>query len=360
MNRTPPIQSLGPEMREPVFGPGFYMRINDDLRKSVVFFGYPDVGKSSGIRCIGTGFLLAYKGIPYLITAKHLSHDLGDNPFLMRLNKHNGTSDNIHVDGAAWFEHPDPAVDVSAAHMRVGTGSGYDAVYIDGEMMMSPEKMKAAGIGVGNSTYTVGLFRLLSGEKRNLPVCHSGSIALVPGDEKIPIRDWTDANRRRRIFVDGYLVESLSISGLSGSPVFVRPEYSINLAGLGFKHSDPNDKFVQIIGSRDGVKLLGLWQGAWDAPPDEVLSAELPTGAVTVPVGMGIVVPCQRIIEVLEMPKVKDLREKHLASEQEVFVASPQSVAKPAAPPASDANPSHREDFMRLVGAAARKPPQED
>ena len=25
---------------------------------------------------------------------------------------------------------------------------------------------------------------------------------------------------------------------------------------------------------RDIVKLLGLWQGSWDAPPDEVLAAQ--------------------------------------------------------------------------------------
>lgn len=302
------------------------MRINDDLRKSVVFFGYPDVGAGSGIRCIGTGFLLAYKGIPYLVTAKHLSHDLGDDPFLIRLNKRDGTSENLQADGVAWFEHPDPAVDVSLTHMRIGSASDYDVNYIPGDaMMMSPDKLKAANIGVGNFTYTIGLFRLLSGEKRNLPVCHSGSIALLPGDEKIPIRDWTDANRRRRIFVDGYLVESLSISGLSGSPVFVRPEYSIDFASLGFKHEDPTDKNLRVVGSRDGVKLLGLWQGAWDAPPDEVLSAQMSAAPATVPVGMGIVVPCQRIIEVLEMPKVKTLRENHLASEQ---------------PAASDANPT--------------------
>ncbi len=31
-----------------------------------------------------------------------------------------------------------------------------------------------------------------------------------------------------------------------------------------------------------------------------------------------------------------------------------------AARPANDENPKHREDFTRLLGAAVRKPPQED
>jgi hypothetical protein len=40
--------------------------------------------------------------------------------------------------------------------------------------------------------------------------------------------DWTDPDQKRRIFVEAYLVESQSLSGLSGSPVFVRPEVSLD------------------------------------------------------------------------------------------------------------------------------------
>jgi hypothetical protein len=61
---------------------------------------------------------------------------------------------------------------------------------------------------------------------------------------------------------------------------------------------------------------------------------------------MGIVVPYERIIEVLEMPKAKAARKEILAGRQ-TPAARLESVAKPV-PPANGENPTHRD-------AAARK-----
>ena len=58
---------------------------------------------------------------------------------------------------------------------------------------------------------------------------------------------------------------------------------------------------------RNAVKLLGLWQGAWEASPDEVLAAQTRED-VRVPVGIGVVVPQEKILEVLQMPKLKAQR----------------------------------------------------
>src|SRR5690242_19324792 len=115
MSASSPVASLGPERRVPVAGaPGAYMRIADDLRKSVVFFGEEDARPGrGGIRCIGTGFLLYYGGAGYLVTSKHLAYDLGEFPFLLRVNKRDGTAENIPFDELGWFHHPDPTVDVS-------------------------------------------------------------------------------------------------------------------------------------------------------------------------------------------------------------------------------------------------------
>jgi hypothetical protein len=83
------------------------MRIRDDLRKCVVFFGHADEtpGKG-GINCIGTGFLVAYEEAGYLVTAKHLADQLGDDPFLLRLNTKDGKSQNLPADGATWAVLP--------------------------------------------------------------------------------------------------------------------------------------------------------------------------------------------------------------------------------------------------------------
>lgn len=61
--------------------------------------------------------------------------------------------------------------------------------------------------------------------------------------------------------------------------------------------------------------MLGVWQGAWEAPPDEVLAAQAGED-VKVPVGIGIVVPFQRIIETLDMPEAKSQRAEIIAGRQ--------------------------------------------
>jgi hypothetical protein len=323
------------------------MRIADDLRKKVVFFGLPDASEPSGVTCVGTGFLLAYDGGGYLVTNGHLARPLEQIPFLIRVNKKGGEAVNIHVDGMRWFHHKDPSVDISVAHVWLPPLAGLECSYIECEsFVLDEETFKLGNIGIANATYTTGLFRLMSGQKRNLPIVHQGSIAMVPGDEMIPVQDWlAPVGVKRTRYVEGYLVESQSLSGLSGSPVWVRPDYEIagpprTRAGAG------------------GLILLGVWQGAWDAPPDEVLAVEHGK-EVRVPVGMGVVVPSHKILEVLDMPEVKAKRdeEKH---QREAIVSVKVDAVLPVSPPASGANPSHREDFARLLGTAARKSRKDD
>jgi hypothetical protein len=378
---TPIEVSLGPERRRSVPGAsGFAVRVDDDLRKTVLFFGLEDAtpGKG-GINCVGTGFLLNFDGLGYLVTAKHLAHALGDAPFLVRLNKKDGTSENLGVDladgGMRWYEHPEPEVDIAVMPLHVASpDSIYDALYL-------PERMIAQDglinhptiktIGVGDLTYTVGLFRLMSGEKRNLPIVHFGTIAMMPKDEKIPVQDWRAPFEKKRLFVEGYLVETHAIQGLSGSPVFVRPTVSLPRLPGNFI-PDPRSSagaMATALAPRGDLMLLGLWQSSWDAPPDEVMAAQTGQG-VRVPVGLGIVVPAQKIIDTFMQEELVTMRNEvkaRQAQRQHTEAATPDSaipvaraaeaVAKPE--PTGDENPQHREDFTRLVSAASKPKPRD-
>lgn len=120
-----------------------------------------------------------------------------------------------------------------------------------------------------------------------------------------------DKKPKNKLQVEGYLVESQSLAGLSGSPVFVRPEVSFDPEPLGFSINTDRPKGSKLVrGGAAQLFLLGLWQGAWEAPPDEVKATQ--SGAAPgakVPVGMGVVVPCYKILELLEMPQVKAYRD---------------------------------------------------
>jgi hypothetical protein len=360
------LTTLGPRRSRPLFGnQRVSVRIADDMRYSTVFFGYEDdtPGKG-GIDCIGTGFFLEYDGGPHFVTAKHLAHEVKSNPFLLRLNRRDGTSDNIPVDNFKWIPHPDPTVDIAVIPFLVPKSLGYETTYISQKFLMTDQKMSDYDVGVGSLTYTVGLFRLLSGEKRNLPITYMGNIAMVPQDEKIPVIDWTDPKEERIIYVEGYLVAAQSLDGLSGSPVFVRPEAKMNFSKV---LEGPQVTEKDILGAFAQVELLGLWQGSWTAKPDEIRAASQKSGnEITVPVGTGIVVPYSKIIEVLEMDETKRARDgiARLLRTPAATVDSnhshrlPDSLRVSGASDGDAANPHHLEDFKRLVDVAARKRPQ--
>ena len=134
-------------------------------------------------------------------------------------------------------------------------------------------------------------------------------------DERIPIK-YNDSTKH----VNAYLVEAQTLEGLSGAPVFVDRTTRVKLSS------------GEIIKASAWTSLLGIWQAAWDAPPTEILGAGRPSGT-RVPVGMGLVVPAYRIIEVLEKQELKDMRNK-IYDEIELQGAA----VSDSAPPTTDDN----------------------
>ena len=339
---------LGAEIFEPSRAfPEVAVRVSSDLGKTVFFFGLPDgEPNGQGIKCIGTGFFIGYEDCRYFATVKHIAIPLAEIPFLIRINKLNGESGNIRVDGdIRWFGHPDPDVDLVIVPFDYDLRKeGFDVRYLAGL-----ENLPDAKFECGDFSYTVGLFQLLAGKRRNLPVVHSGNIALLPSDEKIPVKDWEKEGAIRQI--QGYLVQSESIQGLSGAPVFARSNIELIDAPIG------GGKTAPVLWPRKDIGILGVWQGAWDAKADAARAASL--GAeLRVPVGMGIVVPIKRLWEILEMPELKKHRAEIKEKREVKKAASLDSVFIDGS--STDDNPNHREDFTRLVGAASQKQQQDD
>jgi hypothetical protein len=134
---------------------------------------------------------------------------------------------NLPIDNATWHFDPDPTVDVAVLPIP-GLLNDHDHYvrFIDDEKeSWWAQKAWKYGVGIGDFCYTVGLFRVLSGGKKNLPVVHFGTIArpiFGPDEELIPIWDWRDQESKKVVMARAYLVERQSLSGLSGAPVFVR------------------------------------------------------------------------------------------------------------------------------------------
>jgi hypothetical protein len=265
------------------------MRVNEEVLQCVVFICLPQVmpnGKK-GTSFIGTAFFV---GVPsnqlkgrsyvYLVTAKHVAERFGDKPFLLRVNDKKGSCTYVEVNGIPWFHHPtDESCDVAIIPLGLSQEL-FEYKLLPLDMFLSDEIIREKKIGIGDEVFITGLFVHATGSQRNQPIVRMGNIAMMP-NEPVP----TDLGD-----IDAYLIEARSIGGLSGSPTFVR-ETAI---GLG--------KFY----------LLGLMHGHWDIPPEKkndfLLSKEI-SGSVNM--GIAIVVPAKKILEVLNHPVLVQKREEY-------------------------------------------------
>ena len=277
---------------------GEQMRIQSDIRQTVAFVGHMDT--DGPFQAVGTAFLLMHDRLLYLVTARHIAEQLGDDPFYLFMNHNDGGRINAQLDlleladkGYQWFFHEDPNVDLAVLPAVFDLEKfGWNFLLFGSEMAVVREKNPTA-IGCGDFCYVVGLFSLHPGKGRITPVVHTGHIAMMPDAmEKIETNDWRGPGT---IEVEGYLVEISNLQGLSGSPVLVRP--SRIMVGKGQKGTPLNG----VVGIEHHF-LLGVWQGSWEGRAIGI------QGAPRVPVGMGVVTPAEKLMELLDSPACKSNR----------------------------------------------------
>src|SRR5450759_1450503 len=95
-------------------------------------------------------------------------------------------------------------------------------------------------------------------------------------------------------YIKAYLIEARSMSGLSGSPVFVHSDYALELSKALAKRTI----------SPQGMALLGLMHGHFDVQnlnEDVVTDDDKPERSVHT--GIGVVVPVEKIVETIQHPE---------------------------------------------------------
>src|SRR5436309_3012514 len=92
--------------------------------------------------------------------------------------------------------------------------------------------------------------------------------------------------------VEAYLVEAQTFEGLSGAPVFQREMVAVRV------HPEQHNGGYPMVAT--GAQLLGVYAGAWDGEPSATLASDRNWAPdKRIPAGMGIVVPAERILEVV-------------------------------------------------------------
>jgi len=267
------------------------MLIPDEVRKSVVFLLY--VNKKQQLNLAGTGFFVSVqpdefdgRTFVYLITAKHVivavrQHSIDGN-IIVRINDRNGGQQTIAVHESVWKEHPtDSSVDISVLNWAPKEDV-FDYLTLPETMLATDEIIKRESIGLGDEVFITGLFVSHFGKARNIPIVRVGNIASMP-EEKVDTSTFGS--------IEAYLIEARSIGGLSGSPVFV------NLSGIRGNQIRNNVLY-----------LLGLIHGHWDTQEKAIDGLKEDNSGGNVNMGIAIVVPSTKILEVINQPIFAEIR----------------------------------------------------
>ena len=258
---------------------------------------------SGDMQVAGTVFFVSYQidqsdiNALYAITAKHVVDAIrtrGDGLHgYYRINMKDGTAKWVQFDLSGCVFHPDdPSVDVALVP-AIGTNPQADMLYYDMAGSLTDAVISEQQVGPGEEVFVTGLFVSHFGRERNIPIIRTGNIAAMPEE---PIETASG------LLMDAYLVEARSIGGLSGSPVFANLGIVRALGGA-VKHAT---KGVGIY------YLMGLMHGHFDVTAIDENSLDALPLKERVNMGIAIVVPVGKILEVITQPRMKDERERLL------------------------------------------------
>ena len=279
------------------------MQIPEVIRECVAFACFRTTG---GMKLAGTVFFVRVNSdeigaaFIYVVTARHviagIQKESSDGKVLLRVNMKAGASQLVETDISQWKFHPDDVADVAVLQLALPQETvAYRTIPV--EMAATEEVIKQEEIGVGDDVFLTGLFVNHVGRERNLPIVRVGNIALMP-EERVQTKAVGP--------IDAYLVESRSIGGLSGSPVFVY---------LGSARRVGN---TMNLGANNRYFWLGLMHGHFDLDrkDDEDLTQDA-FAQERVNMGIAIVVPAYKILEVINQPEIVSMREKIIKEQQQ-------------------------------------------
>lgn len=254
-----------------------------------------------------------------MVTAAHviekISKEASDNRVWMRVNTRAARQEWRETPLACWKVHPDASADVAA--LKSGVDSDFDHVTWPLESSIVNNQIDASGtpvytgdrnVELGDEICFAGLFYPHAGQSINVPIVRIGSIAALRSEPVV---------NRDGALMDVYLVESQSIGGFSGSPVFIdiitakriKPPSAGSMAGA----YDPNSPLR--------FKLLGLVHGHFGENVESDAVVDDGKEIIHINMGIAMVVPADKIFELLAMfTREEQIEALRVRSSEEVLI----------------------------------------
>jgi hypothetical protein len=272
------------------------MRIADHMIHCAFAIGIQN--ECGGFVPYGTAFVVTVvQGglvFPHLVTAKHVVDMIPGDKIFFRANSEDGRVLIQWSLKSLGVNHPlhDDARNYIDVYVSIINHFGVKLTHIVPDDFITSEIMHVENIGVGEEVATVGMFYSVLGTRKNTPIVRIGNIAALP-EEPVPSRFGN---------IDAYLVETRSIYGLSGSPVFINMDMR-----------PPVERRGPLQLTRRSHYFLGIMHGYYGVNDmSETASGSLGSGDEILNAGIAIVVPADKVRETLDHPDLIKHRTDHL------------------------------------------------
>jgi hypothetical protein len=279
------------------------MAIPDQMRKCVVFVGHEVANQKMHIGGSAFWVIRQVEGtnFAYLVTARHCIDEIikaKSETVQLRVNFKDGLAAPVATKTMDWKFHKDPAVDVAVLQRELPIDFDHLG-WVSSWFYNAPTRprfLREPALGIGDDIFVIGLFSQRRGKAKNIPIVRMGSVAAMPDDG--------DPISTEQGPMVAYLVETHSMGGLSGSPVFTDI--------LGSRHGSD-------VSGPPAFYLIGLIHGHF---PSDTLDTDTAKNKDDdkLNTGIAVVVPCERISEAI------DYNFKH---DEEEAVAKAQKKAMP-------------------------------
>lgn len=269
--------------------------IPKQLVQSVVYL-YPSGEHAEGASAPGgTGFLVGvgfetHPGLfhVYVITNHHVACTGGNS--CVRVNKRDGGADVFVFSPDSWEFIP--GLDLAAMPMPYNEKI-YSTQFIPDVFFATDETVKRLNVNIGEDVFMIGAFVDNHGDAINTPAARFGSISLMPSLVSV-----TDPDSRITYQTNYYCLDMRSRTGFSGSPIFYYRTSGSDLSQAGNKRMQLRPPVVG---------LLGAHAGQYPETVKAIDSAGAKT-ELTAPSGMTMVIPSQKILELLNLKKFVEAR----------------------------------------------------
>jgi hypothetical protein len=272
-------------------------RIDDQILDCVIYLYPSEASARVGELAGGTGFLV---GVPsqhegrvfiYAVTNSHVIREAGSP--VIRFNAMHGDAAILPLVNESWYHHPD-GDDIAVVHIGGLNESILKYRCIPTILFATKETIEKYDIGPGDDVFMVGRFIGHDGRQRNLPSVRFGNISMMPHE---------NVQHPRQYGVESFLVETRSLGGYSGSPVFVHiPQGS----------GRPKDSGSIVLRESLGPWLLGIDWGhvpIFEKVKERDRQTDTPEGyAVQSNSGQMAVAPAWKLQEILNDPRFVNAR----------------------------------------------------